>query len=325
MPGNKNILIAEPIVESAIEKLREIGNVTVARRGELKSEKDLSKALINVDAFLSMLSNNVTKTVLKNAPRLKIVANHAVGIDNIDIKTAKKLGIRVSNTPDVLTDATADLALALMLAAARKFPAAENYLRNGKFHGWEPLGFLGTEISASTVGIVGMGRIGQAFARRVKAFGAKIIYHNRNRVPEKTEALLGAVYEPDLDKMLSEVDILSLHCPMNDETHHLINRKRLALLKNDSVIINTARGAIIDEEALAHSLHNHQIGGAGLDVYENEPEIHPGLLNAPNCILLPHIGSATHHTRKKMGELAANSIIGVLQNKPDTDIPNLVT
>lgn len=318
------ILIAEPIPDLAIDKLQERGEVTVAGRGNLNNEEELIKALHDKDAFLSMLSNRVTKSVLKESKHLKIVANFAVGYNNIDISAAAELGIRVANTPDVLTDATADLATGLMIAAARKFPAAETYLRDGQFKGWEPLGFRGVELSQSITGIIGMGRIGQAFAKRAGAFGTRIIYHNRNRVPLKTEEKLNAVYEPDLEKLLARVDVLSLHCPLTDETHHLLNRKRLAFMQKHAVIVNTARGAVIEEEALAEALRNHKIGGAGLDVYENEPSLHPDLLAAPNCILLPHIGSATFYARNKMAELAADAIIGVLQNRVDSEIPNLI-
>jgi len=323
-PFRPRILIAEPIVESAIDKLRKIGEVTVAKRGDLTSEKSLSEALQDKDAFLSMLSNSVGKSVLKKTKRLKIIANYAVGYNNIDVSAAKKLGIRVANTPDVLTDATADLAIGLMLTVARNFPAAESYLRNGKFNGWDPLGFQGIELSHSTVGIIGMGRIGQAFAKRARAFGVKILYHNRNKVSKKIEHELNAVFEPDVERLITSVDILSLHCPLNEDTHHLLNRKRIGLLQKHAVIVNTARGAIIEEAALADALAAHEIAGAGLDVYENEPAVHPRLLNAPNCILLPHIGSATFHARKEMGNLAAGAIIGILQKKDESDIQNLI-
>ncbi len=318
------ILIAEPIPDIAIDKLREAGRVTVAERGDLNTEKKLIKAMRDTDAFLSMLSNKVTKSVLEESKQLKIVANYAVGYNNIDITEASELGIRVANTPDVLTDATADLAIGLMIAAARKFPSAESNLREGEFTGWEPLGFRGIELSESVIGIIGMGRIGQAFAKRAGAFGAEIIYHNRNRVPRQTEKKLNAVYEQDLDRLLSRVDILSLHCPLTVDTHHLLNRKRLSLMQNHAIIVNTARGAVIEEEALADALTSQKIAGAGLDVYENEPSVHPDLLAAPNCILLPHIGSATFYARKKMAELAADAIIGVLQNRDESEIPNLI-
>lgn len=323
-PYGPKILIAEPIPDIAIDKLQETGLVTVAGRGNLNTEEKLTKALHDKDAFLSMLSNRVTRSVLKKSKQLKIVANYAVGYNNIDTSAASELGIRVANTPDVLTDATADLATGLMIAAARNFPVAESYLRNGQFTGWEPLGFRGIELSQSVIGIIGMGRIGRAFAKRAGAFEAKIIYHNRNRVSQQTEDKLNAEYEPDLEKLLSQVDILSLHCPLTDETHHLLHRKRLALMQKHAIIVNTARGAVIEEKALADALKNQKIAGAGLDVYENEPSVHPDLLAAPNCILLPHIGSATFYARKKMAELTADAIIGVLQNRDESEIPNLI-
>ena len=318
------ISVSEPIDDDAINLLKKKGEVTVFERGELKDRSKLVRVLKETDAFLSMLSDKLDREVLSQVKNLSIIANYAVGYNNIDTEAAKELGIHVANTPDVLTDATADLAVGLMIASARKFPAAEKYLREGKFDGWDPLGFRGIEISESAVGIVGMGRIGFAFAKRVKEFGAKIFYHNRKRTAPETEQMVSAVFVPDLDVMLSECDIISLHCPLTESTRHMINRKNIGLMKSHSVIINTARGPVVDEESLAEALHDGRIGGAGLDVYEEEPKIHPKLLSAPNCILLPHIGSATWHARKKMGYLAAEAIIGILEQKPPEEIPNLI-
>ncbi len=318
------ISVSEPIDDDAIKLLKNKGEVTVFERGELKDRSKLVRVLKESDAFLSMLSDELDREVLSHAKKLSIIANYAVGYNNIDTEAAKELGIHVANTPDVLTDATADLAVGLMIASARKFPSAEKYLREGKFDGWDPLGFRGIEISESVVGIVGMGRIGFSFAKRVKEFGAKIFYHNRKRTAPETEKMISAAFVPDLDAMLSECDIISMHCPLTESTRHMINRKNIGLMKSHSVIINTARGPVVEEEALAEALHDGRIGGAGLDVYEEEPKIHPKLLSAPNCILLPHIGSATWHARKKMGYLAAEAIIGILEQKPPEEIPNLI-
>lgn len=318
------VLITEPIVDSVIQRLREHFRVDVGKRGDFNQEQQLIKAIPHYDALLPMLSNPITKDVIEAGSKLKVIANHAVGYNNIDLEAAKKNRVKVANTPDVLTQSSADLAMALLLAVARKIFDAQQYLKEGKFKGWEPLGFLGMELNGNTIGIVGMGRIGTAMARRAKAFGMEIIYHNRSHVDSKLETELDATYIESVGELAEQSDVLSLHCPLTEETHHLVNRDILDALPNHALVINTARGPVIDEEALGEALHSGTIGGAGLDVFEHEPEVHPKILNAPNCVITPHIASATHHSRKSIGMLAANAIIGVLQDKPDTEIPNLI-
>ena len=318
------VLITEPIVESVIQRLEKHFRVDVGKRGEFNNVEQLVKAIPNYDALLPMLSNPVTARVIEAGSNLKIIANHAVGYNNIDLEAAKKNDVKVANTPDVLTQSSADLGMALLLAVARKIVEAQDYLKAGKFEGWEPLGFLGMELNGNTLGIVGMGRIGTALARRAKAFGMNICYHNRSRVEAGLEDELDATYMKSVRELAEKCDVLSLNCPLTDETHHLVNRDILAAMPDHAIIINTARGPVIDEEALAEALHSGIIGGAGLDVFENEPEVHPRILNAPNCVITPHIASATHHSRKSIGMLAADAIIGVLQGKPDSDIPNLI-
>lgn len=319
-----HILVTEPIPESIIALLEAVGQVTVAPKNTYKSEEPLVQDIAEVDALLCMLSTPVTETVLKAGKNLKIVANFAVGYDNIDVKAAHKLGIKVANTPDVLTEACGDYAMGLLLALSRKLKEAEEYLRAGKFTGWEPLGFLGMELRGRTLGIIGMGRIGQAFAERAKAFGMDIIYHNRSRVDTDIENKLGAQFETDLDELAERSDVLSLNCPLTPETHHLVDSEFLDKLPKHALLINISRGAVIDEEALAVALHQRIIAGAALDVFEKEPKVHPKLMSAPNTLLLPHIASATHKTRKAIGMLAANAITGVLQGKPDSEIHNLI-
>ncbi|MGK7369311.1 MAG: 2-hydroxyacid dehydrogenase [Candidatus Halalkalibacterium sp. M3_1C_030] len=318
------VLITEPIVESVIQKLKEHFRVDVGERGDFNREEQLIKAIPNYDALLPMLSNPVTNRVIEAGENLKIIANHAVGYNNIDLEAAKKHDVKVANTPDVLTQSSADLAMALLLASARKIFEAQKYLKEGRFEGWEPLGFLGMELNGNTLGIVGMGRIGTALARRAKAFGMNIIYHNRSRVDEDLEKELDAVYIKSVKELARRSDVLSLHCPLTDETHHLLDREILSALPEHAIVVNTARGPVIDEEALAEALHTGRIGGAGLDVFEDEPDVHPKILNAPNCVITPHIASATHQSRKSIGMLAANAITGVLMGKPDSDIPNLI-
>lgn len=318
------VLITEPIVDAVIQRLKEHYRVDVGERGAFNTEQQLIESIPHYDALLPMLSNPVTGQVIEAGKKLKVIANHAVGYNNIDLDAARENKVKVANTPDVLTESSADLAMALMLAVARKIFQAQQYLNAGKFEGWEPLGFLGMELQNNTLGIVGMGRIGTAVARRAKAFGMNIVYHNRSPVSKDLQKELDATYLESVKKLARRSDVLSLHCPLTEETHHLIDKKVLAELPDHAIIVNTARGPVIDEAALAEALHNREIGGAGLDVFENEPKVHPKILTAPNCVMTPHIASATHQSRKAIGMLAADAIIGVLEGKPDKKIPNLI-
>ncbi len=318
------VLITEPIIESVIQKLKENFEVDVGERGNFNSEEQLVESIPSYDALLPMLSNPVTERVIEAGKNLKVIANHAVGYNNIDLEAAKKHHVKVANTPDVLTQSSADLAMALMLSTVRKIFEAQQYLKEGKFEGWEPLGFLGMELNGNTLGIVGMGRIGTAVARRAKAFGMDIIYHNRTPVSDKLEEELDATYINSVKELAKHSDIVTLHCPLTEETHYLVDWEILAALPDHAIIVNTSRGPVIDEEALAEALHSGTIGGAGLDVFENEPEIHPKIVTAPNCVITPHIASATHQSRKAIGMLAADAIIGVLKGKSDSEIPNLI-
>lgn len=318
------ILITEPIIQSVIDDLRTDYKVDVGKRGQFNTEQQLVDVIGDYDALLPMLSNPVTKNVIEAGEKLKIIANHAVGYNNIDLEAAQKTGVKVANTPDVLTESSADLAMGLLLSVARKIDSAQAYLREGQFNGWEPLGFLGMELNGQALGILGMGRIGTAVARRARAFGMNILYHNRSKVSAEIEQELNATYISSLKELAQKSDILSLHCPLTDDTRHAIDATILNTLPDHAILINTSRGPVVDEAALADALHNGVIGGAGLDVFEKEPDVHPGLLKAPNCVLTPHIASATTHTRKAIGELAANAIRGVLQGKPASEISNLL-
>lgn len=320
-----HILVTEPIPEKNISFLKGFGKVTVADKGTYQSEDSLIQDIGDYDALLCMLSTPVTKKVLQAGKRLKIIANFAVGYDNIDVSAARELGIKVANTPDVLTEACGDYAMGLLLALSRKFKEAEQYLRAGKFKGWEPLGFLGMELRDRTLGIIGMGRIGQAFAHRARAFGMSVIYHNRSRVEAEIESDLNAQFIDNHHELAQQSDVLSLNCPLTHETRHLVDEKLLKLMPSHALLINISRGAVIDEAALAEALHNKTIAGAALDVFEEEPKVHPKLLTAPNTLLLPHIASATHRTREAIGMLAAKAIVNVLKGKPDSEIPNLIS
>ncbi len=318
------ILVTEKIPGKGIELLSARHSVTVGQRGEFDHEARLVDVIPSYDALLSLLSNPVTEKVLEAGKKLRIVSNYAVGFNNIDVEAAKKRGVLVSNTPDVLTEATADCAFVLLLNAARHTRAAEDNLRSGNFEGWDPFGFLGHELYGKKTGIVGMGRIGRAFARRALGFGMNILYHDVRRLKPETEKKFQATWVESMDKLVKECDFLSLHCPLTPETRHLINKKRLGMMKSSAILINTSRGPVVDEAALAAALLENRIAGAGLDVFEEEPVVHPDLLIAPNCVLLPHIASATHETRGKMSVLAASSILSHLDGKPADSIPNLV-
>ena len=319
------ILVTEPIPASNVEFLQTLGEVTIGRQGEFLTEESLLEVIAEYDALFAMLSTPVTAGVLESAKQLKIVANFAVGYNNIDVQAAHRCNIQVANTPDVLTESCADFTMGLLLATTRSFNKAEKYLRDGHFKQWEPLGFLGMELSGKKLGIIGMGRIGQSFAKRAQAFGLKVYYHNRTKLPSSIEEPLQATYVEDLDNLLRSSDVLSLHCPLHKSTHHLIDARRLNLMQTHTIVLNISRGPVIDEQALAHALHQGQIGGAGIDVYEFEPTVHPDLLTAPNCTLLPHIASATHETRTAIGQLAANAIAGILIKWIQVKFPNLIT
>jgi len=321
---SKRVLVVEPIIPSVIEKLRAHFTVDVGKHAAYNDEQKLINDIPEYYGLLTMLSNPITKTVISAGKNLEIIANHAVGYDNIDLEAAAEYNVKVANTPGVLTDSCAEFALGLMLAVSRRFYDAQKYLLNGKFESWEPVGFLGIELKGRTLGIVGMGRIGKGVARRAHALGMKIIYHNRNRVDQEIEDELEATYCNTVEELAKESDVLSLHCPLTDETHHLIDKQILSLLSEEAILINTSRGPVVDEAALAEALHNESIGGAGLDVFENEPEIHPKLQDAPHCLLTPHMASASYQTREKIGMLAADAIIGVLQDQPLSEIPNLI-
>lgn len=263
----------------------------------------LKDAVARADVFVPTVTDDITADILASAgPRLKLIANFGVGVDHIDLAAARARDIPVTNTPGVLTEDTADMVMGLIISVPRRLAEGEKFVRTGKWKGWTPTGMLGHRVNGKKLGIVGMGRIGQAIARRARGFGIAIDYHNRHRLPEAVEQTLGATWRGDLDDMLADIDILSINCPYTAETHHLINKKRLGLLGGDVYVINAARGEIIDEEALTEALENGAIAGAGLDVYENEPHIGERLLALDNVVLLPHLGSATFEGREAMGD-----------------------
>ena len=263
------------------------------------------------NALITLLSDPVTDRVLRACPDLKVVAQYAVGYDNIDLAAAQARGVVVTNTPGVLTEATADMAFALLLAAARHIAPADRYVRAGSFSRWEADLMLGTELNGGTIGIVGLGRIGAAMARRAIGFGMRVCYHNRSRANPSVEQKLGARLV-SMDALLETSDVISLHCNLNASSRGLIGREAFARMKPSAILVNTARGAVVDEEALAEALRSRTIRAAGLDVFEREPAVHPGLLDLDNVVLAPHLGSATWVTRQKMAEMCVEAVRAVL-------------
>jgi glyoxylate reductase len=269
----------------------------------------------SADAMVSLLTDRVGEPLFAHAPKLKVVANVAVGYDNIDVAAAARRGITVTNTPGVLTDATADFAWALLLAVARNVLPADRYVREGRFREWMMMEFHGAELAGRTLGIAGFGRIGQAVARRGRGFGMHVLYTNPRRVAQAIEEETGARLV-DKETLLATSDVLSLHVPLNAATRHFLSDAEFALMKSSAFVINTARGPVIDEAALARALSSGAIRGAGIDVFEREPAIEPALLAAPNTVLAPHIASATTETRTRMAMMAAENVIAALAGRP---------
>ena len=290
-----------------MDPLVEAGHELIEPDGERSFTHDeLVSIAPEADAIVCLLTNRIDAAVLAaGTPRLKVVANVAVGYDNIDVDAAAEHGIAVCNTPGVLDETTADLAFLLILAAARRAWEAESDLRAGRWPGWDVDQYLGRDVHAAVLGVVGFGRVGQAVARRAAGFGMEVLHHTR-----RDTGVVG--WRGDLDALLAESGIVTLHVPLTDDTRHLIDARRLALMKRDAVLVNTSRGPVVDEEALAVALEEGTIFAVGLDVYEREPEVHPRLLAAPRTVLLPHIGSATLATRTRMAQVAAENVVAVL-------------
>ena len=320
------ILMTQLVPEAAIERLRaEVGSGSLDINREpdrIWSKNELIEKLRagNYNALYCMLTNRIDGEIFDAAPGLKIVANMAVGYNNIDVDEATRRGVAVTNTPGVLTDTTADFAWTLLMASARRLVEGDRFLRTGRFHGWGPLMMVGQDVYGKTLGIIGFGRIGRALAKRAIGFDMTVLYYDRNPADAETENALNA-RSVSMDEVLSKSDYVSLHTDYNPETHHLIGKPELEKMKSTAYLINTSRGAIVDEAALVNALKTGQIAGAGLDVFEKEPDIHPGLLDLENAVLAPHIASASLDTRTAMATMAADNIIAMLSgNKP----PNLV-
>ncbi|BCW42994.1 D-glycerate dehydrogenase [Arthrobacter sp. StoSoilB5] len=315
------VVVTGRVPEPALEKLRAMHEVDAWEGSESISRQELLRRVAGADAIVSLLTERIDAELLDAAgPQLKVVANVAVGYDNIDVPACTERGIIATNTPGVLTEATADIAFGLILMATRRLGEGERLIRAGQPWKWGMFFLLGSSLQGKTLGVVGMGGIGQATARRAKAFGMEIVYQSRSEIDPAIAAELGA-RRVDLDELLTISDIVSLHCPYGPNTHHLIGAEQLATMKDTAYLVNTARGPIIDESALALALREGQIAGAGLDVFEQEPKVHPWLLELENVALVPHLGSATVETRTAMAVLAADNTLAVLGGKqPPTPI-----
>jgi glyoxylate reductase len=309
------VVVTGRVPGTALEKLRTEHEVEAWEGPESIGREELLRRVAGADAVVSLLTERIDAELLDAAgPQLKVVANVAVGYDNIDVPACTERGVVATNTPGVLTEATADIALGLILSATRRLGEGERLIRSGKDWKWGMFFLLGSSLQGKTLGIVGMGGIGQATARRAKAFGMEIVYQSRREIDPGVAAELGA-RRVELDELLANSDIVSLHCPYVPATHHLIGAGQLAAMKDSAYLINTARGPIVDEAALAAALREGQIAGARLDVFENEPSVHPGLLDLENVVLVPHLGSATVETRTAMAMLAADNALAVLSDE----------
>ncbi|TWU22420.1 putative 2-hydroxyacid dehydrogenase [Novipirellula galeiformis] len=314
------IFLTRELPPSSMKQLRERSQLTMNHEDRALTKQELIAGLQGVDGLLCQLTDIIDDEVLGANPNLKVVSNFAVGFNNVDIASASKRNIAVTNTPGVLSDSTADMAWALMFAVARRVVEGDRFVRAGRWEGWAPLQYLGLDISGATLGLVGLGRIGRAMIPRAMGFNMKVLYWNRTRMDIAEEHELGVEYA-ELDELLAQSDFVSLHVALSEGTKHLINEQRLGQMKPTAYLINTARGPVVDEKALVQALQSNVIAGAGLDVFENEPKLEPALYDLENAVLAPHLGSATIATRSKMGELAIeNCLAGCAGKRP----PNLV-
>jgi glyoxylate reductase len=317
----RRIVVTRRIPEPALDLLREAGDVWLSPHDRPLTVPELHEAVAGADAVVTMLHDRVDAAYLDAAgPGLQVVANVAVGYDNVDVAACTERGVRFTNTPGVLTDATADIAFSLILMATRRLGEGERMIRARQPWSFSMFFLLGSSLQQKTLGIVGLGQIGTATARRARAFGMDVVYSGRRAADPALEQALEA-RRVDLDELLATSDVVSLHCPLSDETRHLIDAARLRQMQPTAYLVNTTRGPVVDEAALAAALRDGVIAGAGLDVFEREPEVHPGLLELENVVLLPHLGSATIETRTAMGVLAARNAIAVLDGvEPPTPV-----
>ena len=301
--GKPRVIVTRRLLPETESRMGELFEARFSAEDRALGRDELIAAMQDCDVLVPTVTDRIDASVIEAASEsLGLIANFGAGTEHIDLRAARARKIIVTNTPGVFTDDTADMTMALILSVPRRFVEGGRILRAGEWHGWAPSTLLGHRIGGKTLGIVGMGRIGQAVAHRARGFGLTVIYHNRHRLPEAVERMLGVRFEDELDRLVAEADIVTLHCPASPETHHLIDARRIALMKPDAYLVNTARGDLVDEEALIAALEADRIGGAGLDVYAREPHVDPRLLALTNVSLLPHLGSATFEGREASGE-----------------------
>lgn len=308
------VFITRKIPDIGIELLQKKHEVIIFSDTKNPDKQQLIKNAQDADAIISLLSDEIDEEVISKCEHLKIIANYAVGYDNIDLEAARNNNIYVTNTPGVLTEATADLTWSLLLATARRVVESDSFVRDLKFKGWGPELLLGRKIHDKTLGIIGFGRIGQAVAKRAHGFNMEIMYNKRTPLEKNEESNLGIKFSK-LEKLLTESDFITINASLNESTYHLIDEKEFEKMNDNAIIVNTGRGPIINENALVKALKQKEIFGAGLDVYEYEPDVTPELLELDNVILTPHIGSATNNTRNEMAEMVAKDVLAVLEGK----------
>ena len=308
------IFITRKIPDSGLELLKKKYEIEVFSDIENPSKTELIRKTKDADAIISLLSDTIDREVIENCNNLKVIANYAVGYDNVDLEAAKENNIYVTNTPDVLTHATADLTWTLLLSAARRIIESDKFVRDLKYKGWGPELLLGQRTFGKTLGIIGFGRIGKAVAKRAKGFNMKVLYNKRTPLEKSEEIKLGVSYA-DLDRLIETSDFITINASLNESTYHLIDKPELKKMKESAVIVNTGRGPIINEKELAYALENKEIFAAGLDVYEKEPEVFGKLLELDNVVLTPHTGSATTYARYKMSEMVAEDVIAILEGR----------
>jgi glyoxylate reductase len=325
--GRLSVVVTRRLPEPVETRMKELFDVELRDPDTPMTRDELAAALRRADVLVPTITDQIDAGLLGQAgDKLKLIANYGAGVDHIDVATARQRGILVSNTPGVVTDDTADMTMALMLAVTRRIPEGLALMQSGEWQGWSPMALLGGRIGGKRLGILGMGGIGQAVARRARAFGMQIHYHNRRRLRPEVEAELEATYWESLDQMVSRMDVISINCPHTPSTYHLMNARRLKLLKPSAVVVNTSRGEVIDENALTRMLRAGEIAGAGLDVYERGAEINPRLRELPNVVLLPHMGSATREGRAEMGEKVIINIKTFADGHrpPDQVVPSML-
>jgi glyoxylate reductase len=321
------IILTRRLPDTVETRMRELFNATLNQTDQPFTQEQLIQAVKTADVLVPTVTDSLSASVIEQAgPQLRLIASFGTGVDHIDVKAAREKGITVTNTPGVLSEDTADVAMSLILAVPRRIVQGDIKVRSGQWDGWSPTGMLGHRINGKRLGIIGMGSIGQAIARRAKAFGMSIHYHNRKAVHPSIEAELEATYWETIEQMLPRVDIISINCPSTSATHHLLNKERLSLLSPHSYLVNTGRGDVIDETALIELLKENKIAGAGLDVYEHEPVVSSALIDLPNVVLLPHIGSATIEGRHAMGDKVIINIQTFLDGHtpPDRVVPAML-